>query len=78
MRQGFFGWGLGSRGLRRRDVETPRPTPILRFVLPTLRTWRDRYRSRRRLRQLDDRELADVGLSRAQQRQECCKRFWQE
>ena len=43
----------------------------------TLALWHHRYRSRRHLAALDDRELDDVGLNRAQCRAECDKRFWQ-
>ena len=46
-------------------------------LISTLRLWRERSRSRRHLALLDDRALADIGLSRAEQRQESCKRFWQ-
>lgn len=44
---------------------------------PLIGLWRHRHRSRRHLATLDDRELADVGLSRAEQWQECRKRFWE-
>ncbi|WIM12213.1 DUF1127 domain-containing protein [Enhydrobacter sp.] len=47
------------------------------FLLSTLSLWRDRSRSRRQLALLDDRALADVGLSRAEQWKESRKRFWQ-
>jgi uncharacterized protein YjiS (DUF1127 family) len=46
-------------------------------VLLTLALWHHRHRSRRHLATLDDRELADVGLTREQRRDECVKRFWQ-
>ena len=46
-------------------------------IIVTLLVWRHRSRSRRYLSQLDHRELADVGLTRDQQRVECAKRFWQ-
>jgi uncharacterized protein YjiS (DUF1127 family) len=39
--------------------------------------WRLRQRTRQHLATLDDRALADVGLTRAQQRGECAKPFWQ-
>jgi hypothetical protein len=35
-----------------------------------------RVRQRRALRKLDDRLLADVGLTRADARRECAKPFW--
>ena len=42
----------------------------------TLTVWRERRRTRRHLGLLNDRELADVGLTRAQQCVECAKPFW--
>ena len=42
-----------------------------------LRLWRARNRTRRQLAALEARELADVGLSRADQARECTKRFWE-
>ena len=46
-------------------------------ILFTLALWHHRHRSRRHLAALDDRELDDIGLSRARCRAECQKRFWQ-
>jgi len=46
-------------------------------IVATLASWRCRSRSRRHLAALDDRELADVGLSRAERWIECQKHFWQ-
>lgn len=46
-------------------------------VISTVALWRERNRSRRHLALLDDRALADIGLSRAEQWQESHKRFWQ-
>ncbi len=48
-----------------------------RRVLFTLALWHHRYRSRRHLAALDDRELDDVGLGRHERWTECQKRFWQ-
>jgi uncharacterized protein YjiS (DUF1127 family) len=45
--------------------------------LATSVLWRERRRTRKHLSHLDDRALADVGLTRAQQRSECAKSFWQ-
>lgn len=40
--------------------------------------WRHRLETRRRLLELTEAELADVGLSRGQQWEEGTKPFWQE
>ena len=45
----------------------------IRRPLKTLRTWHRRARARRQLSTLNDRMLADIGLSRV----EATKRFWQ-
>jgi uncharacterized protein YjiS (DUF1127 family) len=42
----------------------------------TIWLWLHRGRSRRILATLDDRELSDVGLTRAQARRESAKPFW--
>ena len=47
-----------------------------RRILFTLALWHHRHRSRRHLAALDDRELDDIGLSRAERWAECAKRFW--
>jgi uncharacterized protein YjiS (DUF1127 family) len=36
-----------------------------------------RSKTRRRLYELDARELDDIGLTELQRRRECAKRFWQ-
>src|SRR5262245_35889393 len=43
----------------------------------TLRLWLERNRTRRALDRLDDRMLADIGVTRAQARQESARPFWQ-
>jgi uncharacterized protein YjiS (DUF1127 family) len=47
-----------------------------RSLLLTLALWHHRHRSRRQLATLDDRELADIGLSRTERWVECDKPFW--
>ena len=42
----------------------------------TLEIWYERARQRRRLRELDDRLLQDIGMSRADAWREGRKRFW--
>ena len=46
-------------------------------LLWTLGIWYRRLKTRRGLRQLDARLLDDVGISEAERRRECAKRFWQ-
>jgi uncharacterized protein YjiS (DUF1127 family) len=46
-------------------------------VVAAVVVWRQRRRTRQHLATLDDRALADLGLSRAQQRSECAKSSWQ-
>ena len=46
-------------------------------LIATLALWRQRTRTRRGLAALTARELADIGLTRTQQRIECAKPFWQ-
>ncbi len=47
-------------------------------VLNVLKVWTSRARQRRALSKLDDRMLKDIGLSRAEARQEAVKPFWCE
>jgi uncharacterized protein YjiS (DUF1127 family) len=54
----------------------PRERRLGHRILLTLALWHHRYRSRRHLAVLDDRELEDIGLSRARRRTECQKSFW--
>ena len=46
-------------------------------LLAALALWRQRRRTRQHLNGLDDRQLADIGLTRTQQRTECAKAPWQ-
>ena len=41
-----------------------------------LALWRQHRRTRQQLSTLDERALADIGLTRAQQRIECSRPFW--
>ena len=54
----------------------PRQSRLWPLPVATLALWRERRRTRRHLGLLNDRELADVGLTRTQQRDECAKPFW--
>lgn len=55
----------------------PRQGRLWPVLVATLASWRACRRTRQHLAILNDRELADVGLSRTQQRVECAKPFWQ-
>lgn len=55
----------------------PRFAGLLQFTLAMRAVWRQRSRTRRHLALLEARELADLGLTRAQQRTEAGKWFWQ-
>lgn len=46
-------------------------------VLDTLAQWRMRALTRRELARLDDRMLADIGISQADVENEASKHFWQ-
>ena len=62
----------------------PRITPVSwnkvmrlwRHASALAATWRSRARQRQALAQLDDRLLADIGLTREAQMVECSKLFW--
>jgi uncharacterized protein YjiS (DUF1127 family) len=61
-------------------LDLPAPPRQRRFwpiLVATLTRWSAFQRTRRHLATLTDRELADVGLTRTQQRVECTKPFWQ-
>jgi uncharacterized protein YjiS (DUF1127 family) len=45
-------------------------------ILATLNQWRARSHWRRQLARLDSRDLADIGITRAEQFVECNKPFW--
>ena len=45
-------------------------------MVAILALWRQHRRTRQHLSVLDDRALADIGLTRAQQRIECSRLFW--
>ena len=48
------------------------------YAMATARRWQRRQASRNRLLDLDDRMLADIGLTRSDAVQEAAKRFWQD
>jgi uncharacterized protein YjiS (DUF1127 family) len=61
-------------------LDLPAPSRQRRLwpvLVATLVRWGTCRRTRQHLSTLNDRELADVRLSRTQQRVECAKPFWQ-
>jgi uncharacterized protein YjiS (DUF1127 family) len=54
-----------------------RPLRLWPTLVATLLLWGERRRTRQHLSELDERLVADVGLTGAQQRRECLKLFWQ-
>ena len=51
-------------------------TNPLERLLATVTAWQQRYELRRRLLEMEDRLLDDIGMSRAQARLEADKPFW--
>ena len=49
---------------------------FLQRCLTTLHLWRQRAAERRALAALDDRLLADIGVTRADAERECAQPFW--
>lgn len=52
------------------------PPGLLDRLLAQLRTWDERTRERQRLAELDDKALADIGLTRERARAEAARPFW--
>lgn len=66
-------WAAGSpRTQRARNAATE----TLIALFDRLAEWQQLARQRRELRQMSDRELKDVGLSRADAEREAAKPFW--
>lgn len=55
---------------------THRFRPVLTGIVDTLDSWMARHRQRRRLAELSDRDLHDIGITRADVWRECQKPFW--
>jgi uncharacterized protein YjiS (DUF1127 family) len=54
----------------------PRHLRLMHAACARIELWLDRARERRRLAQLTDRELRDIGLNRYEARHESRKPFW--
>ena len=61
-RAGGVSWNRARRGVQR--------------FLARIADWQERERERHSFARLDDRLLADIGLSREQQSRECTMTFW--
>ena len=51
-------------------------TELLEAIGPLYRRWRDRARHRTEVARMSDREIHDIGVSRAQLWREVTKPFW--
>ena len=58
------------------DLRADGPTALVRRVFATLMAWQERASQRHVLAQLGDRELKDMGISRADAESEARKPFW--
>jgi uncharacterized protein YjiS (DUF1127 family) len=59
------------------EVAKATPSPGKRFI-ETVREWRRRFRSRRELMTLGERDLSDIRLTRGDAVSESNKPFWKE
>jgi uncharacterized protein YjiS (DUF1127 family) len=65
----------GSVWFGRARNEASRGTALAR-IIRVVSIWHIRARERSRLAALTERDLRDIGISRAEQRRECGKPFW--
>ena len=73
-------WAAASTGLRPRD-EGPTQIVLLKILhwfRTAYRLGEERYRQRRQLLEMDDRQLKDIGITREQAEQEARKPFWKK
>jgi uncharacterized protein YjiS (DUF1127 family) len=61
----------------RAAARTPLPE-ILHWVRAAYRLGRERYRQRRELMEMDDRQLGDIGITREQAMEEARKPIWKD
>ncbi len=64
-----------ERVLTRRLIPTF-GTLSLRHIPELIRLWQKRTRTRRQLAALNDRQLADIGISHSERQDELSKPFW--
>jgi uncharacterized protein YjiS (DUF1127 family) len=77
MKNAYSNAAAASAGLDR-HVPAARPVHGTRGLFGTLFTWQSRIDDRQRLRELDDRLLADMGITRTDALHESRKPFWKE
>lgn len=58
-------------------LSAPAPRSLTVKLLNLLLSWQERWIERRRLEEMDDTTLRDIGLTRADIHQEVRKPFWQ-
>ena len=63
---------------RHRDITGSKDLSTLQIAMAWICVWAERSRQRRALRELDDRLLDDIGLTREQAQNEASKFFWQD
>ena len=63
--------------VKRNVARFKRAGVLLRAILRRFVLASERYRQRRHLEELDDHQLADVGLTRRDVKRECAKPFWE-
>jgi uncharacterized protein YjiS (DUF1127 family) len=67
---------VGTAHLDRNDQASISFRKVLHSLKTACRLCRERYRQRRQLLEMDDRELKDIGISREQAEQEGRKPLW--
>lgn len=67
---------LVQRQPRLTPISWNKVTSLCRQARALVAVWRSRARQREALARLDDRLLADIGLTREAQMVECSKLFW--
>jgi uncharacterized protein YjiS (DUF1127 family) len=73
-------WAAASAGLHPRN-EGPTPIALLKILHWCRTAYRlggERYRQRRQLMEIDDRQLKDIGITREQAEREARKPIWKD
>lgn len=75
MQEDFRPQGAGSAAAFAGRWSRIRFSPLAGLI-ELLLTWQERAQQRHQLHQMSERELRDIGLSRADVESECAKPFW--